>query len=93
MVLVIFIKMHVNFNTFGAAYDISLLTAYALNHALYGRIQRGGGGQGVRTPLPPGKLQRYSHFRYTGPDPLESHRTTKAAFHNRPSLARQRNVI
>ena len=58
-----------------------------------GSIGGGGGGQGVRTPLPPGKSQRYSHFSNTGPHPLESHRTTKAAFHNRPSLARQRNAI
>ena len=57
MVLVIFIKMHVNFNTFGAAYDISLLTAFAINHALYGRIQRGGGGGGGRESEHPFPLE------------------------------------
>ena len=49
-------------------------------------------GGGDRGSGPPGKSQKYSFFSNTGPDPLENHKATKPAFHDRPSLASQRNA-
>ena len=42
------------------------------------RIQRGGGGQGVRTPR---KIHKNTGFlSNTGSDPLKNHKATKPAF-------------
>ena len=56
------------------------------------RIQkRGGGGQGVRTPL---KITKNIGFSSnTDPDPLKNRKATKPAFNVGPSSARQRNAI
>ena len=51
------------------------------------------GGQGLRTPPPPEKLQSIGFLSNTGPDPLKNHKVTKPAFNIGPSSARQRNAI
>ena len=52
---------------------------------------RGGGGQGVRTPLKNHKNIGFSSN--TGWDPLKNRKATKSAFNVRPSLAPLRNTI
>ena len=52
---------------------------------------RGGGGQGVRTPLKNHKnIKNIGFLSNTGPDPLK---ITKLPFNVRPTSARQRNAI
>ena len=55
------------------------------------RESRGGGGQGVRTPLKNHKNIRF--LSNTGPDPLKNYIATKPALKVAPSSARQRNTI
>ena len=45
-----------------------------------------GGGQGVRTPPPPEKSQKYRVSCNTGPDPLKNHKATKSYHLNGVSL-------
>ena len=52
---------------------------------------RGGGGQGVRTPLKNHK--NIGFLSNTGPDPLKNDKATKPALIVGPSLARQRNGV
>ena len=51
---------------------------------------RGGGGQGVPTPL---KNHKYRVSPNTGPDHLKNHKAAKPAPNVGPASARQRNAI
>ena len=55
------------------------------------RLQRGGGGQGVQTPLD--NYKNIGFLSNTGPDPLKITKATKREFIVGPSSARQRNAI
>ena len=52
---------------------------------------RGGGGQGVRTPIENHK--NIGFLNNSGPDPQNNYEATEPAFNVEPSSARQRNAI
>ena len=52
----------------------------------------GGGGLGVQTP-PPKNYKALEFLRNSSPNPMKPHKTTKPAFNDGPSPARQGNAI